>query len=65
MMRMVMKKTYEKPKITVLGTIEEITQAFGSSSAADVIYFGGQPLPTLMPTHGSQDGIVVPKPWQR
>jgi hypothetical protein len=53
-----MKRTYETPKITILGTIEEITQAFGSSSATDTIYFGGAAYGGFT---GSRDGIVVPK----
>jgi hypothetical protein len=56
-----MKRTYETPKITVLGTIEEMTQAFGSSSATDTIYIGGTPLPYGGFT-GSRDGQVVPVP---
>jgi hypothetical protein len=57
-MRTNMKKTYETPKVTVLGTIEEITQAFGSSSATDTIYYGSLTFPG---NGGSQDGIVVPR----
>jgi hypothetical protein len=53
-----MKKTYETPKVTVLGAIEEITQAFGSSSATDTIYYGSLTFPG---NGGSQDGIVVPR----
>ena len=54
-----MKNTYETPKLIVHGTVEEMTQHFGSSSASDVIYIGGY---DSIPGHGgSQDGIVVPK----
>jgi hypothetical protein len=59
-----MKRTYETPKITILGTIEEITQAFGSSSAADALYIGGTPLPSPpggFGFTGSRDGQVVPR----
>ena len=53
-----MKEKYETPKVIVHGTIEEMTQAFGSASAADTIIYGSFAFPG---NGGSQDGIVVPK----
>ena len=54
-----MKKTYETPELTVHGTVEELTQAFGSASAQDTIIYGSFSFPG---SGGSQDGIVIPKP---
>jgi hypothetical protein len=54
-----MKDTYETPKLTVHGTVNEMTQAFGASSAADTIIYGQFTFPG---NGGSQDGIVVPRP---
>ncbi len=33
-----MKKTYESPRLTVHGNVEQITNAIGSSSAKDMIF---------------------------
>ena len=52
-----MKKAYETPKVIVHGTVEEMTQAFGTSSAIDTIIYGS----FAFQGTGSQDGIVVPK----
>jgi hypothetical protein len=41
----------------VHGTIEEMTRAFGTSSAEDTIIYGQ----FTFPGTGSQDGVVVPK----
>lgn len=52
-----MKKSYTTPKLTIHGTVDEITQAFGSSQTNDTIYFGN----SIFGTHnGSQDGTIVP-----
>jgi len=53
-----MKKAYETPKVIVHGTVEEMTRAFGTSSAADTIIYGSFSFPG---NGGSQDGIVVPQ----
>jgi len=53
-----MKETYETPKLIVHGTVEEMTQAFGSASAADTIYYS--PWGSFPGAGGSQDGVVVP-----
>jgi hypothetical protein len=52
------KKTYNPPKLTVHGTVEEITKFFGSSSATDTVYVGGTP---LFNGAGSQDGTIIPR----
>jgi len=53
-----MKEKYETPKVIVHGTIEEMTQAFGSASAADTIIYGSF---SFSGSGGSQDGIVIPQ----
>ena len=61
-----MKKAYIVPKSTAYGSVEEITQAFGSPNTHDTIYIGGANLqnggsPTLgIPSSGSVDGIIKP-----
>jgi len=52
-----MKNRYETPKVIMHGTIEEMTQAFGSASAADTIVYGS----FAFQGTGSSDGIVVPQ----
>jgi hypothetical protein len=53
-----MKKTYETPKLVIHGTVEGMTQAFGSAAAVDTIIYGSFSFPG---NGGSQDGIVVPE----
>jgi hypothetical protein len=53
-----MKKTYETPKLVIHGTVEEMTQAFGSASATDTIIYGSFSFPG---NGGSQDGVVIPQ----
>jgi len=55
-----MKNTYETPKLTVHGTVEDMTQFFGSQSATDTLYIAGQPYGNGYP--GSQDGQIIPLP---
>ncbi len=38
-----MKKSYTPPKITVHGTIEELTQFFDAVSARDTLFTSGNP----------------------
>jgi hypothetical protein len=55
-----MKKRYSTPTIEVLGTVESLTQHYGSPTGGDVIYEEGQdPVPGR---GGSQDAIIVPIP---
>ncbi len=54
-----MKKAYNAPKLTIHGSVEEITQAFGQTSTSDTIFFNGQPLVGFSTT-GSRDGQIVP-----
>lgn len=53
------KKSYQTPELTVYGTVAEITQAFGSSSASDLIVLGSISF-SLPGVTGSVDGKVVP-----
>jgi hypothetical protein len=50
-----MKKTYNTPKLTIYGTVDRITQAFGDPNLNDTIYLGQ----TTFGFQGSQDGVVV------
>ena len=51
-----MKNTYETPKLIVHGTVEELTNALGVSSAQDALIIAGQPYGGY--TDGSSDIIV-------
>ena len=53
-----MKQTYETPKLSIHGTVEQMTQMMGSSSASDAIIWGNL---TFDPPgfNGSQD-LVIP-----
>jgi hypothetical protein len=53
-----MKNTYETPKLIVHGTVEDLTQFFGSQTATDTLYVAGQPYGSGYP--GSQDGQIIP-----
>jgi hypothetical protein len=54
-----MKSKYETPKLIVHGTVEDMTQFFGASTATDTLYFGTQPFGSG--GFGSTDGQIVPK----
>ena len=56
----IMKKTYQQPKLVVLGTVESLTQAFGSSTSQDTFTYSG----FTGHATGSRDGVLVlePKP---
>ena len=54
-----MKASYETPKLIVHGTVEQMTQFWGSSSATDAIYIGTYG-PIEIGTIGSRDLII---PW--
>jgi len=51
-----MKDTYETPQLVVHGTIEELTNAAGVSSAQDALIIAGQPYGGY--TDGSSDIIL-------
>ncbi|MCU0527695.1 MAG: lasso peptide [Elainella sp. Prado103] len=58
-----MKKTYSAPQLIVHGNVEQLTQAFGSSSQEDTFYYTNNKGQTMgFPAEGSVDGVVVPKP---
>jgi len=62
------KKSYNTPSLEVFGTVSDLTQAFGSSSASDLVFAGtsnfGDGDPTtndlLGQSTGSHDAILVP-----
>ena len=57
-----MKKPFVTPKLRNHGALGEITQAFGTSGAADTFEFAGRTFPgSIIGASGSQDGIVGPK----
>jgi hypothetical protein len=57
-----MKKAYNAPKLTNHGNVEEITQAFGDSGAADTFEVNGRTFPgSTLGLSGSQNGVLVPK----
>ncbi len=52
-----MTKAYNAPQLTIHGSVENITNAFGKKGVKDVIHYGS----ITFPAEGSRDGIVVPK----
>ena len=56
-----MKKAYTAARLTKYGSVEELTQAFGSSPAADFVYVGGSNVQNGIPSTGSTDGVITPK----
>lgn len=61
-----MKKTYSEPVLTTYGSVEAITQVFGSRSRNDFFIFSGNanvsnPSNPNPGAEGSIDGIVVPQ----
>ncbi|MCB0213697.1 MAG: hypothetical protein KDJ52_30425 [Anaerolineae bacterium] len=55
------KKEYTVPAVVVFGKANELTQAFGSKTSSDLVFIGGSNVSNPIPSHGSQDGIIVPK----
>jgi hypothetical protein len=55
-----MKKPYIAPKLSIHGSVEEITQAFGPSPQGDVVFIGGSNVPVNIGSTGSTDGIIDP-----
>jgi hypothetical protein len=53
-----MKTAYETPKLSVHGSAEQITQAFGNQSLNDTVFF---PDGRQFDAEGSRDGDVVPR----
>ncbi|WP_157087551.1 lasso peptide [Anabaena sp. CA = ATCC 33047] len=57
-----MKKAYNAPQLTIHGSVENITNAFGTPGANDTFEVNGQNFPgALIGLSGSQDGVVIPK----
>ncbi|WP_156481632.1 lasso peptide [Anabaena sp. 4-3] len=53
-----MKKAYNAPQLTIHGSVENITNAFGNPAINDTFHYGS----TAFAANGSVDGVVVPKP---
>ncbi len=57
-----MKKPYIIPQLTMHGSIEDITQAYGGDGSSDTVEFNGETFPgSMFGASGSRDGVVVPK----
>jgi hypothetical protein len=52
------KKSYQTPELTVYGTVAEITQAFGNTSVADMVFIGSSNVQQGFPSVGSRDGVI-------
>ena len=52
-----MKNTYETPVLQVLGSVESLTEAFGSALVTDTITYAGH---APQPSTGSRNGVVNP-----
>ncbi|MEM8808779.1 MAG: lasso peptide [Cyanobacteria bacterium P01_G01_bin.38] len=50
-----MKKSYISPKLSVHGSVEQLTQVIGTDATADVLIISGE----VLDTDGSQE-IIVP-----
>ncbi len=57
-----MKNVYKSPKLIRHGSVESITNAFGSQSATDTVFVGGSNASPSFPSSGSVDGVIVPQP---
>ncbi|MBE9205422.1 lasso peptide [Nostoc sp. LEGE 06077] len=58
-----MKKSYEAPKLTNYGSVEDVTHAFGTPGREDTFQVGNQTFPgSSVGRSGSQDGVLVPLP---
>jgi hypothetical protein len=55
-----MKKQYERPELTVYGTVEQLTQLYGNSSASDALIWGNVAFDPPGFNFGSRD-IVISK----
>jgi hypothetical protein len=53
-----MKQVYETPKLSIHGTVEQMTQLMGNSSASDAIIWGNITFDPPGLDLGSQDLIV-------
>jgi hypothetical protein len=49
---------YERPSITKLGSVADLTKAFGNPALDDTIQFGS----STFEANGSWNGVVVPAP---
>lgn len=55
---------YTNPQLSVLGSVSDLTRAFGTSGQTDIGFIPGRPgrpgrqIP--IPGGGSQDGVLVP-----
>ena len=56
-----MKQPYETPKLTVHGTVEQMTQLIGSTNASDSIIWGNIIFDPPGFDNGSQDWIIRPR----
>jgi len=56
-----MKQPYETPKLTVHGTVEQMTQLIGSANASDSIIWGNIIFDPPGFDNGSQDWIIRPR----
>lgn len=58
-----MKKAYNAPKLTNYGSVQDVTNAFGTPGRQDTFQVGGQTFPgSVVGLSGSQDGVLVPEP---
>jgi hypothetical protein len=56
-----MKKAYIAPKLTVHGSVEDVTNAFGTPGGSDTVQYAGQTFPgSLFGASGSINGGVDP-----
>ncbi|MCC5637197.1 lasso peptide [Nostoc sp. CHAB 5844] len=58
-----MKKAYNAPKLTNYGSVQDVTNAFGTPGARDTFQVGNQTFPgEIIGASGSQNGVLVPEP---
>jgi hypothetical protein len=60
-----MKKAYNAPQLTVYGSVQDVTQAFGGGGAKDTFIIGNNPTPipgeSLGLSGSESNGVLVPQ----
>jgi hypothetical protein len=59
-----MKKAYNAPQLTTYGSVQDVTQAFGTPGPKDTFIIGNNPTPIpgeQLDLSGSQNGVLIPE----
>ncbi|MBE9005964.1 lasso peptide [Fortiea sp. LEGE XX443] len=57
-----MKKAYNAPQLTKYGSVQDVTNAFGTPGGRDTFQVGGTTFQgSVIGLSGSQDGVLIPE----